>query len=355
MLSRLSYIHIGRPHWHLRPILWGALCLISLAAVCTLFVLQIKIVAFKTTTDTTALAREIVSSSTRVFPLGVNPKTKTVTENPQINAYVEKFVASNYTPTNVVNSWQTRFLAHFAQLDWFQNLASPISRILVIQSGERSEEVVSHFTKILSWDTAEQTEFLTRIASEVPELPDGKLYPGTYIVEKDASPEAVAIAVADRFNAEVRSRYSDDVENVLPLRDALIIASLIEREAYDFQDMRYISGVIWNRLFIDMRLQIDATMQYAKATNQKSTTLKNWWPVPVPADKTINSPYNTYKIAGLPPGPISNPSIDAIIAALNPRETDCLFYFHDENGGFHCSVTYEEHVANLKAVFGQGK
>ncbi len=348
-------MHIGRPHWHLRPVLWGMLLLITLILACTLFILQTKIVAFETMPEINSRATAITSSSTRAFPLGVNPKTKTVTENPQINAYVEKFIASNYTPSNATDSWRTRFLAQLTQLNWFQNLASPISRVLVIQSGERSEEVVSHFTKILGWNTAEQAEFLTRLASEVPELPDGKLYPGTYIVEKDAGAEAVAITIADRFNAEVRSRYSDDIEDVLPLRDALIIASLIEREAYDFEDMRYISGVIWNRLFIDMRLQIDATMQYAKATNKKSPVLKNWWEVPVPADKAISSPYNTYKIAGLPPGPIANPSIDAIIAALNPRDTDCLFYFHDEDGGFHCSVTYEEHVTNLKKIFGQGK
>lgn len=348
-------MHIGRPHWHLRPLLWGLFLLITLFLAGTLFVLQTKIVAFQITPEATTVLTEITSSSTRAFPLGVNPKTKTVTENPDIDTYVETFVASNFTPSNAVNSWQTRFLARLAQFDWFQNLASPISRVLVIQSGERSEEIVSHFTKILGWNTTEQKEFLARLANEVPELPDGKLYPGTYIVEKDAAPETVAITIADRFNAEVRSRYSDDVEDILPLRDALIIASLIEREAYDFEDMRYISGVIWNRLFIDMRLQIDATMQYAKATNKKSATLKNWWEVPVPADKTIKSAYNTYKITGLPPGPISNPSIDAIIAALNPRDTDCLFYFHDEDGSFHCSVTYEEHVANLKKVFGQGK
>ena len=354
MFSRLSYVHIGRPHWHLRPLFWSLLCLISLGLLCLLFIVETKIVAFETTTRKITDDTE-TASTTRAFPIGVNPKTKTVTENPQINMYVEEFVASNYTPTNIVESWHTRFLAKLAQLDWFQNLASPISRVLVIQSGERSEEVIAHFTKILGWNKEEQTEFLSRIASEVPELPDGKLYPGTYIVEKDATPEAVAIVVADRFNAEVRSRYSDDVEELLPLRDTLIIASLIEREAYDFEDMRYISGIIWNRLFIDMRLQIDATMQYAKATNQMSPTLKNWWQVPVPADKAIISPYNTYKNTGLPPGPIANPSIDAIIAALNPRETDCLFYFHDDEGNFHCSNTYEEHVANLKTIFGRGK
>lgn len=289
---------------------------------------------------------------TTPFPLGVNPRTKTVSEDPLINEYLRKHVASNHTRSSLEDSWLTRLNAKLAQLGWYQNLASPISRILVIQSGERREEVVENISKILRWDAAEQAAFLERIEVEVPTTSDGKLYPGTYVVGKDADPETVAIAIADRFNVEVRSRYSDDIEAVVPLRDALIIASLLEREAYEFEDMRYISGVIWNRLFIDMRLQLDATMQYAKRSEQVAG---RWWPVPVPADKYIDSPFNTYKHGGLPPEPIANPSIDAIIAALNPRQTDCLFYFHDANGDFHCTTNYAEHVALLKEKYGRGQ
>jgi UPF0755 protein len=243
-------------------------------------------------------------------------------------------------------------MAALAEHDWYQNLASPISRLLVIQSGERQEEITAHFAHIMGWTESETEVFRTRLKAEVPVLPDGKLYPGNYVVEKEADPETVAAVVADKFNTEVRSHYSSDIESVVPLKDTLILASLLEREAYDFEDMRYISGIIWNRLFIDMRLQIDATMQYAKASKLKNPGQNNWWPAPLPADKFIDSPYNTYKYAGLPPAPIANPSIDAIIAALNPRKTDCLFYFHDQKGKFYCSKTYEDHVALLKKVYG---
>jgi UPF0755 protein len=115
--------------------------------------------------------------------------------------------------------------------------------------------------------------------------------------------------------------------------------------------MRHIAGVIWNRLFIDMNLQIDATLQYAKGTDAPKT----WWPVPVPKDKYIESPYNTYQNSGLPPTPIANPSVDAVLAALNPRETDCMYYFHDKDSGFHCTETYEDHVAELKKYYGRGR
>jgi cell division protein YceG involved in septum cleavage len=307
------------------------------------------------TTSPQSLFTNPTSSSTTPFPIGVNPKTKTVEENPLVNSYIGANVASNHTGPSLATNWFTKLTAALAQHDWYQNLASPISRTLVIQSGERQEEITQNFAQILKWDADEQAAFIARLATEVPVLPDGKLYPGKYTVSKDADPETVAVAVAEKFNAEVRARYTDDIEAIVPLRDTLIIASLLEREAYDFEDMRYISGVIWNRLFINMRLQIDATMQYAKSTKSKNLQSNEWWPVPTPADKAINSPYNTYKHAGLPPAPIANPSIDAIIAALNPRETDCLFYFHDTDGTFYCTKTYEEHVALLKEVYSKNK
>jgi UPF0755 protein len=100
-----------------------------------------------------------------------------------------------------------------------------------------------------------------------------------------------------------------------------------------------------------MRLQIDATLQYAKGSNPQHV----WWPKVTPSDKYIASAYNTYKNEGLPPAPIANPSMEAIIAALNPKKTDCMYYFHDKKAGFHCTKTYEEHVALLKEYYGKGK
>ena len=116
--------------------------------------------------------------------------------------------------------------------------------------------------------------------------------------------------------------------------------------------MRAISGIIWNRLVANMNLQIDATLQYAKAN---STATKSWWPKVTPADLSRKSPYNTYVHSGLPPTPIANPSVAAVLAALNPLNTSCMFYFHDNAGRFHCSDTYTEHVTLLKKYFGQGK
>ena len=159
------------------------------------------------------------------------------------------------------------------------------------------------------------------------------------------------MAIYDRFTTEILERYSTTTASRVPLRDALIIASLIEREAGGWHDMRDISGVIWNRIFTGMNLQIDATLQYAKADGAKG----NWWPKPVPDDKYVKSRFNTYRYNGLPPAPIASPSVAAVVAALNPKKTDCLFYFHDSRGRFHCSPDYEGHVKLLKKHYGRGK
>lgn len=285
------------------------------------------------------------------LPIGVDPHTKTISENPAVDTYMSQYVASNHTKPKAADSWLERSINKLAELDWYQNLATPATRILVIQSGERHEEIARNFARILRWDENDKKIFTERLLDEVPSIYDGKLYPGRYVVMNDAGPEEVAVAVAERFNAEVRTRYGDDIAKTIPLKDALTIASLIEREAYDFNDMRYISGVIWNRLFTGMRLQIDATLQYAKGASSVAAGGK-WWAVPKPEDKYIKSPYNTYQNDGLPPAPIANPSIDAIIAALNPRDTDCLFYYHTDDGTFYCNATYEEHIAGIKKHFG---
>ena len=116
--------------------------------------------------------------------------------------------------------------------------------------------------------------------------------PGRYVVPYDVSPEAVASLLIDRLESELLVRYPNSIRTEVPIEDALIIASLIEREAYDFTDMRYISGVIWNRLFIDMRLQLDATLQYAKGSDPYEPA---WWPQVKPRDKFLTSDYNTYQ------------------------------------------------------------
>lgn len=289
--------------------------------------------------------------SAELFPIGVDPEEKHITENPVVDGYVKTYLSLNPNNSREGN-FLDKFLAKLVQFDWYQNLASAVSRILVIYPGERKEEIIENIGKILKWDTTEKEYFSTLITEAEPELIEGKFYPGRYVVPLDASPELVAELVLGRFTEEIAARYSPEVAAVVPLQDALTIASLLEREAYDFTDMRYISGIMWNRMFIEMPLQLDASLQYVRGSK---LTERTWWPKVVPADKYLESPYNTYENTGLPPAPIANPSVAAVVAALNPRETDCMFYFHDSKGKFYCTTTYEEHVAKLKEIYGQGK
>jgi cell division protein YceG involved in septum cleavage len=286
------------------------------------------------------------------FPLGVDPTLQLITEHENVDTFFDTEEVPPSLATWNKNSWFSLALAKLAQLSVLQNLASPSGRLLVILPGERREEVAERFGKLLDWTPTERQYFLELVASSTPELTEGKYTPSKYLTARDATPEDAAKLVIDRFDEEIASRYTPEIAAIVPLEDALTIASLLEREAYDFNDMRYISGIIWNRLFAGMKLQLDATLQYAKGSKPSQ---RAWWPRVVPSDKYIASAYNTYENEGLPPAPIANPSIDAILAALNPRKTDCMFYFHDSEGGFHCSKTYEEHVARLKEHYGRGK
>lgn len=333
------------------------LLLIGFAAVCSsaVFLLKTKEAVYDEVlieSPAVAVAVEPQEEKLPAFPVGVDPYSHTITEDPSVDAFFKTEITRNGKENPAKMSWIKRnIIAKLAQFDWYQNLASPLSRILVIEPGERKEQVIDNFGDILRWTAEEEIAFSALVAGSSPEIVEGKFYPGHYVVSKDAAPEDVASLLNDKFKDEVLSRYTEEIENVVPLEDAITLASLLEREAYDFEDMRYIAGVIWNRLFVDMNLQIDASLQYAKGTESNEA----WWPVVRPADKYIESPYNTYENSGLPPAPIANPSQEALLAALNPKKTNCMFYFHDKDGGFHCTPTYEEHVALLKQHYGQGK
>lgn len=326
----------------IRGLYVSALILCALSVYGFVVLLDTQEVAYETTVQ-----RSASDAATEPFPVSVDPTAQTIAPDDLLNEEVLDTLASDIRPHSLID----KVIAQFERKSWFQNLASPVSRVIVIWPGERKEEVVAYIGATLGWDDAERTEFAKLITSSEPALSDGKFYPGRYVAHREATPKEVADLITTKFKTDILERYTSEVEAKVPLVDALIIASLLEREASDFENMREISGVIWNRLFIDMPLQLDATLQYVRGSKK---TEKNWWPVPKPADKYLSSPYNTYRHAGLPPGPIANPSAAAVLAALNPYPTDCYFYFHDKHAGYHCSVTYEEHVEKLKIHYGRG-
>lgn len=323
-------------------LLYGVALFFAVTAVVLLvFVLQSKQFIFSQSSQAQPIENVVTP-----FPVSVNPQTQIIEESPYVAEFYTNTLAN--APASA-DRWWNKVASVLAPNDWYQNLASPVSRIIVIWPGERKEEVIQHIGDIMRWNGAERTEFQELIDSGAPVLSEGKYYPGQYVTHRRATPQDIQLIITSSFESEVLARYTDDVSSAVPLKDALIIASLLEREASDFENMREVSGVIWNRLFIDMPLQLDATLQYARGN--KSYEPK-WWPLVVPADKFIDSPFNTYQNSDLPPTPIANPSAEAILAALNPIVTDCLYYFHTDAGRYDCSATYQEHVSKLDQLYG---
>ncbi len=170
---------------------------------------------------------------------------------------------------------------------------------------------------------------------------EGYLFPDTYLIPKDATVEMVVSMMRNNFENKV-SEAGLDPSNIA---NAVILGSLIEREAITDEEKPLISGIYKNRLDIGMALQVDATVQYAKGYDSARSS---WWPQVTVADyRGVSSPYNTYLSPGLPPGPISNPGIEAIKAAANPQDNSYLYYIH-ASGKIYPARTVEEHNANVR-------
>ena len=336
---------------YLRVSIGVFLALLTFLTLGSYLVLQTKIAAYQSAYDNRPIG-ELREPDTPPFPISVDPRTQLITYNEENELVIQDFVTP-YLSARQQDRWFDQLLARLGTQTWFQTLATPSSRILVILPGERQEQIAHNIGRILNWDAAERDQFISDVVSSQPSFPEGTFFPGRYIVPHDAKPEFVAAMVNNRFERSILARYPTEIEETVPMIEALTLASLLERESYHFSEMRIIAGVIWNRLFQEMNLQIDATLQYAKVN--AGLAGGNWWPQPLPNDKFIDSPFNTYQNPGLPPSPIANPGVASIIAALNPVPTDCIFYFHDRRGGFHCSETYEQHVQGLRIHYGQGR
>ncbi|MCX6726158.1 MAG: endolytic transglycosylase MltG [Candidatus Shapirobacteria bacterium] len=215
---------------------------------------------------------------------------------------------------------------------------------LTFPEGWRKEEFAQRLTANLN--NFDQKQFLQLVTNH-----EGELFPDTYLFPMEASPSAVL----NLFLNNLQRKFSADFEQILAKsgltkKQALILASLVERETKHEESRAIVAGILIKRLKADWPLQIDATLQYALANSKVSTSksqLDNWWPVATAADKKINSPYNTYQNKGLPPTPICNPGLSSIKAVVYPQATDYWFYLSDSEGQMHYAKTAEEHNENI--------
>lgn len=176
------------------------------------------------------------------------------------------------------------------------------------------------------------------------EQEEGYLFPDTYLIPKDASIELIIPIFKNNFESKYNTLRTP--KNNLTKEEIVTIASLVEREAKFDRDRPLVASVIINRLNIGMKLDIDATIQYALGFQESEN---RWWKKSLTSsDKNIRSSYNTYLNPGLPPTPISNPGLAALSAVVNPKSTDYFYYISDSSGNNHYAETYEEHLENIE-------
>ncbi|MBI4118571.1 MAG: endolytic transglycosylase MltG [Parcubacteria group bacterium] len=164
---------------------------------------------------------------------------------------------------------------------------------------------------------------------------EGYLFPDTYYFLPKVEPRTVLLALTNNFKLKLKDFEEEVLMSGHTIHEILTMASLLEKEAYTYEDMRVIAGLLWKRIEIGMPLQVDATFLYINGKTTFDLTLEDL--------RKNESPYNTYKHKGLPPGPIVNPGLLAIRATLNPRETPYLFYLSDLASNIHFSRTFDEH------------
>ena len=191
-----------------------------------------------------------------------------------------------------------------------------------------------------------ETSLISGIAPQAHSL-EGFLFPSTYEFTRHNSCEEVAKRMVGNFKAVWDSIKPADLQTLpgglTPLQ-IVTLASLVERETPDREERPLVAGVFYNRLRKGVPLQCDPTVQYALALEgQLVKDVK-------PKDLRVDSPYNTYTHAGLPPGPIANPGEASLRAALAPEVTDYLYFVANDKGGHFFAKTLAEHDRNVKLL-----
>lgn len=171
---------------------------------------------------------------------------------------------------------------------------------------------------------------------------EGYLFPDTYNFRADATPDEIIETLLATFQERVSQDMVAEADALgMTLHQVITIASIVEREAVVGDERARIASVYYNRMALGMPLQADPTVQYELGTASE------WWPSLTGSDLQQNGRYNTYLNPNLPPGPICNPSLASIEAALNPEQTDFLYFVATGDGTHAFAVTAEEHERNV--------
>ncbi|MFC0332081.1 endolytic transglycosylase MltG [Paenibacillus sepulcri] len=195
-----------------------------------------------------------------------------------------------------------------------------------------------------TWGDAEAVRDIPKDSKQMKHRLEGYLFPETYEMEKGSDAEAIITRMLGELDHKLDSLPENWEETLaerkIDFHSLMTIASLVEREVVVEKERPIVAGIIYNRIAEGMPLQIDATVQYSLPA-PKERLLEE--------DTQVDSPYNTYRIKGLPPGPIASPSLKSIEAALLPEKTDYLYYVTKKDGSHEhlFGRTLKEHNQNI--------
>lgn len=209
--------------------------------------------------------------------------------------------------------------------------------IITIKEGEDyrtiTDKIYNNFKNIANEYSKDQL-------AEILKTKEGYLFPETYNFAPSARLDSIFKKIDEEFVKRTQ-KYNLSTED---LSRTLIIASILEKEVPRPEDMKVVSGIIENRLKKNMLLQMDSTLGYITGKGSLQLTVQ---------DLATSSPYNTYKVKGLPSGPIGNPGDVAIEAAINPDKNDFIYFLSDKSGVNHYAKIYEEHLKNRRVYLGK--
>ncbi|MEJ1198490.1 MULTISPECIES: endolytic transglycosylase MltG [unclassified Streptomyces] len=215
---------------------------------------------------------------------------------------------------------------------------------LVIPEGWRATQVYEAVDKTLALPPGTTKKSLAKANLKLPNdaegNPEGYLFPATYPLGENPTPEKLLTAMVDTANKKFTGApiAAGAQRNALNVYQAVTIASIVQAEAADEEDMGKVARVVFNRLERGMPLQMDSTINYALGRSTLETTTK---------DTKIDSPYNSYQRMGLPPTPIDNPGDEAMSAAINPTPGDWLYFVTVKPGDTRFTADYAEHQRNV--------
>ncbi len=199
-----------------------------------------------------------------ILTTNIDLQNKTIKESPQNSYTANSWLAISW----LANDIQRWFSSNLNVWQLYQNLANPSAKYIVLNAGLRKEQITDILGKELNWTVGEKNLFLAADTRIDKKNMEGYYHPGSYLISITARPSVVYKKIINKFNEEVTEKYATSTASIINIDLALKVASIIEREASGTKDMRLISGVIWNRIFKDMTLDMDATLQYAKGNKK---------------------------------------------------------------------------------------